>query len=52
MAAPVVNVAAPSLEGLAISGRLALDNDGFVRLVDGRILDAFTMAIDRGRYNG
>jgi TP901 family phage tail tape measure protein len=47
----VVNVAPPSLEGLAITGRLAMDSDGFVTLVDGRIAKAFTAASIRARYN-
>jgi TP901 family phage tail tape measure protein len=47
----VVNVAPPSLEGLAITGRLAMDSDGFVTLVDGRIAKAFTAASTRARYN-
>lgn len=35
--APIVRVAAPSLEGLAISGRLEIGGDGLARIVDGRI---------------
>lgn len=35
-AAPVVNVAAPSLEGMAITGRFEIGGDGLARIIDGR----------------
>jgi TP901 family phage tail tape measure protein len=43
--APVVNVAAPSLEGAVITGRMRLDPDGFVTLIDGRISAAMPSAV-------
>lgn len=47
----VVHVAAPSLEGMALTGRLEMGTDGMVTLVDGRISSALTTVIDRGRYS-
>ena len=34
---PTVSVAAPSLDGLAIAGRLEIGGDGLARIIDGRI---------------
>lgn len=39
--APVVNVAAPSLEGLSITGTFEIGADGLGRIIDGRISRAF-----------
>lgn len=37
--APNITVAAPSLDGMTISGRLEIGGDGIARLVDGRIAE-------------
>ena len=52
---PSVNVAAPSLDGLSLSGRLVMDASGLVQLVDGRIhanasADARTIRNGRRRF--
>ncbi|WP_159622669.1 tape measure protein [Ruania rhizosphaerae] len=50
--APTVNVAAPSLDGMAITGRLEISGDGLARIVDGRIGSALTQQADSYRYAG
>ncbi|WP_182252856.1 phage tail tape measure protein [Microbacterium esteraromaticum] len=45
-AAPVVNVAAPSLAGMSITGRLEVGGDGLARIIDGRIERAFEPSSD------
>lgn len=35
--APVIHVAAPSMEGATVTGQFVMDADGVVRLIDGRI---------------
>ena len=44
VSAPAVNVAAPSLEGMSITGTLDIGGDGLVRIIDGRLVKAFPSA--------
>jgi len=46
---PVVNVAAPSLDGMKISGTVAFDPSGMLRFVDAQIVEAFDHATTWGR---